>query len=299
MVGGRRMEDNSKGYKVFNIFNCVFMALFALICFYPLYYVVVASLSDPNALMKNTGLLIAPLKKVTLEGYRMVFSNKLVISGYKNTMFILVVGLLVNLVMTTMGGYVLAQRELMLRKPLTIIIIITMYFSGGLIPGYLNVRSLGLINNLWSLILPGAISTGNMIIMRSAFLAVPESLADAAKIDGASHFQIMVRVMLPLVKATMAVMVLYYGVAHWNSWFNASIYLRTSSKYPLQLVLQNILIQSQTDSMMAGVDTAQSPQILQLLKYSLIVVSTVPIMMIYPFLQKFFQKGVLIGAIKG
>lgn len=214
-------------------------------------------------------------------------------------MFILVVGLLVNLVMTTMGGYVLAQRELMLRKPLTIIIIITMYFSGGLIPGYLNVRSLGLINNLWSLILPGAISTGNMIIMRSAFLAVPESLADAAKIDGASHFQIMVRVMLPLVKATMAVMVLYYGVAHWNSWFNASIYLRTSSKYPLQLVLQNILIQSQTDSMMAGVDTAQSPQILQLLKYSLIVVSTVPIMMIYPFLQKFFQKGVLIGAIKG
>lgn len=293
------MAEKSFGYRIFSGFNYLFLAALALACLYPFYYVVVASVSDPNELMRHGGLLLAPLKKMTLDGYRMVFSNKLVISGYRNTLIILFVGLIFNLVLTTIGAYVLSLRKLLLRKPLTILVIVTMYFSGGMVPAYLNVRSLGMMDSLWALILPGTITTSNLIIMRSAFMNVPDSLAEAAQIDGASHLQILVQVMLPLVKATLAVMVLYYGVAHWNSWFNASIYLRTNTKYPLQLVLRNILMESQTTDMMSDIGAAESPQVLMLLKYALIVVSSVPIICIYPFLQRFFQKGVTLGAVKG
>lgn len=293
------MKKRSKSYWIFTIFNYALLTGLAFACLYPFYYVVIASVSNPEELIKHRGLLFLPLKEMTLDGYRLVFSNKLVMSGYGNTLFILFVGLIFNLALTTVGAYVLSLKELMLRKPLTIMVIVTMYFSGGLVPTYLNIRDLGLIDNIWSLIIPGAISTSNLIIMRSAFLSVPDSLGEAAKMDGANHVQILFQVMLPLVKATLAVMVLYYGVSHWNAWFNASIYLRTPSKYPLQLVLRNILVESQTNEMMQDIGAAQSPQVLQLIKYSLIVVSSVPIIMIYPFLQKFFQKGVMIGAVKG
>lgn len=293
------MEYKSKGYTVFSIFNYLFLVLLGFICIYPFYYVVIASISDPVKLIAHDGLLLTPLKNITLAGYKLVFSNKLVLSGYKNTFIILFVGLGINLVLTTMGAYVLSLRELYLRKPLTIFVIITMYFSGGMIPSYLNIKDLGMMDSIISLIIPGAITTSNLIIMRSAFMAVPESLSEAAKIDGANHMQIMTKIMIPLVKATLAVMVLYYGVAHWNSWFNASIYLRSSAKYPLQLVLRNILIEGQANEMLADIGTAESPQVLQLIKYALIVVSSVPIMCVYPFLQKFFEKGVMIGAVKG
>lgn len=293
------MNNKSKSYRIFTVCNTIVLTVIALVCLYPFFYVVVASISDPNALLKHNGLLFMPLKKITLDGYKLVFQNKLVLSGYKNTLIILVVGLLFNLVLTTMGAYVLSLKDLLLRKPLTILVIITMYFSGGMVPAYLNIRTLGMMDSLWSLIIPGAISTSNLIIMRSAFMAVPESLSEAAKMDGASHGKILTQIMLPLVKATLAVMVLYYGVSHWNAWFNSSIYLRTSSKYPLQLVLRNILIESQTTDMMSDIGAAESPQVLQLIKYSLIVVSSLPIMAIYPFLQKFFQKGVMMGAVKG
>ena len=176
----------------------------------------------------------------------------------------------------------LSLKDLMLRRPLTLFIIVTMYFSGGLIPTYLNIKNLAMLTS-WSLIIPGAIATSNLIIMRSAFMAVPEALSEAARIDGASHVQILFQIMLPLVKATLAVMVLYYGVSHWNSWFNASIYLRTPSQYPLQLVLRNILVESQTGDMMQDIGAARSPQVQQLIKYALIVVSSVPIIVVYPF----------------
>lgn len=293
------MKEKSTGYRVFTVINTIFLISLAFVCLYPFYYVVIASVSDPEQLIRHQGLLFVPLKNLTVAGYAMVFSNKLVLSGYANTLFILFTGLIINLILTTVGAYVLSLKELMLRKQLTILVIITMYFSGGLVPTYLNVRDLGLMDSVWSLIIPGAITTSNLIIMRSAFLAVPDSLSEAAKMDGANHLQILFKVMLPLVKATLAVMVLYYGVAHWNSWFNASIYLRTPSKYPLQLVLRNILVESQTNDMMQDVGAAKSPQVLQLIKYSLIVVSSAPIIMIYPFLQKFFQKGVMLGAVKG
>ena len=293
------MEYKSKGYKIFTIFNYILLTVIGIACLYPLYYVVIASISDPVKLIGHDGLLLLPLKNLTLAGYRMVFQNKLVLSGYRNTIIILVTGLIVNMALTILGAYVLSLRKLMLRKPLTIFIIITMYFSGGMIPAYLNVKDLGMMDSILALIIPNAINTSNLLIMRSAFMSVPESLAEAAEIDGASHGQILMKVMIPLVKATLAVLVLYYGVAHWNSWFNASIYLRSSSKFPLQLVLRNILIEGQTNDMLSDVGSADNPQAMQLLKYSLIVVSTLPIMCIYPFLQKFFEKGVMLGAVKG
>lgn len=293
------MRDKSRGYRVFTVCNYIILTAIAIACLYPFYYVIAASVSNPEELMRNQGLLLRPLGEMTLDGYRMVFSNKLVLSGFGNTFFVLIVGLAFNLVLTTLGAYVLSLRELMLRKPLTILVIVTMYFSGGLIPTYLNVKDFGMLDSLWSLIVPGAITTSNLIIMRSAFLSIPESLSEAAKIDGATHVQILFNVMLPLVKATMAVMVLYYAVSHWNAWFNASIYLRTPSKYPLQLVLRNILVESQTGDMMQDIGAARSPQVQQLIKYALIVVSSLPIISIYPFLQKFFQKGVMMGAVKG
>lgn len=293
------MRDKSTGYRIFTICNYILLTALAVVCLYPFYFVIIASVSNPETLMRHGGLLLKPLGELTLDGYRMVFKNKLVLSGFGNTFLILGIGLILNLVLTILGAYVLSRRELMLRKPLTILIIITMYFSGGMIPGYLNVKSLGLLDSVWAIVLPGAVSTSNLIIMRSAFLSVPETLSEAARLDGASHMQILGKVMLPLVKATMAVMVLYYAVGHWNAWFNASIYLRTPSKYPLQLVLRNILMENQKGDMMQDIEMARSPQVHQLLKYSLIVVSSLPIMCVYPFLQKFFEKGVMIGAIKG
>lgn len=293
------MIDKSRGYRIFTVFNYVLLTMIALICLYPFYYVVVASVSNPEELMRHQGLLLAPLKELTLDGYRMVFKNKLVLSGFQNTFFVLIIGLIFNLVLTTVGAYVISLKDLMLRKQMTLLIIITMYFSGGLIPTYLNVKDLHMLDSLWSLIIPGAIITSNLIIMRSAFLSLPDSLSEAARMDGANHIQILIKIMLPLVKATLAVMVLYYGVSHWNAWFNASIYLRTPSNYPLQLVLRNILVESMTGDMMQDVGAARSPQVQQLIKYALIVVSSVPIIIIYPFLQRFFQKGVMIGAVKG
>ena len=293
------MRDKSKGYRIFTVFNYILLTLIAVVCLYPFYYVVVASISDPESLLRHSGLLTHPLKEITLDGYRMVLSNRRVFSGYRNTLIVLAVGLVFNMVLTVLGAYVLSLKQLMLRKPLTIIVIFTMYFSGGLIPAYLNIQSLGMMDSLWALILPGAISTSNLIIMRSAFYTVPDSLSEAAEMDGANHLQILVKVMLPLVRATLAVLVLYYGVSHWNAWFGASIYLRSDSKYPLQLVLRNILINSDSQDMMADIPAAYSPQVMLLIKYALIVVSSVPILCIYPFLQRFFQKGVMIGAVKG
>ena len=173
------MRYKSKGYIFFTVFNYIFLSLAGFACLYPLYYVVIASFSDPVKLISHDGMLLFPLKEFTLDGYRMVFSNKLVLSGYRNTLIVLAVGLCFNMVLTVIGAYVISLRKLMLRKPFTILIIITMYFNGGMIPSYLNVSDLGMIDSIWSLIIPGAVTTSNLLIMRSAFMAVPESLSEA------------------------------------------------------------------------------------------------------------------------
>lgn len=280
--------------KIFDFFNIIIM-LFVIVCtLYPFLYVVMASFSDPTALSTYTGLLLLPIKPYTFEAYKAVFSMPLILSGFKNTLFVLIVGVLVNMVFTILGAYFLSIKGPMLKDVVAFMIIFTMYFSGGMIPGYLNVKDLGLINSLWALILPGAIGTSNLIIMKSAFLSVPDSLVESARLDGASYIQTLTKVMLPLTKATLAVLILYYGVGHWNSWFGASIYLQDKDLYPIQLILRNLLAST---SSIAALDDI--PEYAELVKYALIVITSAPIICLYPFLQKYFTKGVMMGAVKG
>jgi len=286
------------GERIFNIVNILLMILLMMITLYPMLYVVFASFSKPGRFMMHYGPLWHPLG-FDSASYQAVFKNPNIWNGYRNTLFIVVAGVAVNMFLTLLGGYLLSRRNWMFQKVMVLSVIFTMYFSGGLIPFYLTVRDLRLDNTLWSLILPTAISTYNLIIMRTAFAAVPESLEESAKLDGASHFVILTRIMIPLVGPTIAVLVLYYGVGHWNSWFNAMIFLRDRSEYPLQLILREILIQNSLNDMTMGEGMADREMIAETIKYAVIVVSTVPILCLYPFLQKYFVKGVMIGALKG
>ncbi len=286
-------------YQIFSVANIVFMLLLILVTAYPIYYIVIASFSDPGALSRHIGLLWMPIKPYTLTAYETVFRNPQIVTGFLNTLFVLGVGLAVNLTMTMLGAFFLTIKGPMLKNAIALMIIFTMYFSGGLIPSYLNIRDLKLMDSLWALILPGAINTANLIIMKSAFQSIPDSLVESARLDGGSYLQILLRVMIPLSKATIAVMVLYYGVGHWNAWFNASIYLRDSEKFPLQLVVRNILNLAGSSAMSGAAGMDEIAQLAELIKYALIVVTTAPILALYPFLQKYFVKGVMVGAIKG
>ncbi len=292
------LKQEGRGYEVFQVFNNLFFAIVLFITAYPIYYVLIASFSSPSGLAVNYGFIWLPIKPFTLEAYRRVITYRPVILGFRNTFIILVAGLAINMVMTSIGAYFLSLKNVMFSRVIGMLILFTMYFGGGLIPSYLNVRSLGMLNTYWALIIPGALSTYNMLILRSAFANVPTSLVEAATIDGAKHFTILRRVMIPLTGSTLAVLVLYYGVGHWNAWFSASIYLQDTTKYPLALVLRNILIKSQDAEMRQG-DAGNEQGFTDLIKYALIVVSTFPILCLYPFLQRFFVKGVMIGALKG
>lgn len=285
---------------IFQVFNVLFMLLMIAITLYPLLYVVFASLSDTNELLRLGGRpLWAPLG-FNLNAYRMALQNPSVATGYRNTLFIVAVGTLVSLALTAMGAYFLSRKNVLLQRGITILIMFTMFFSGGLIPFYIAVRDIHLTGSLWSLILPTAINTYNMIILRTAFAAIPDSLEESARIDGAGHMVILFRIILPLAKATLAVVALYYAVGIWNSWFNASLFLQgQADKWPLQLVLRQILIVNDTNSMTTGASMGDRKAIGESIKYAIIVISTLPILCIYPFVQKYFVKGVMIGAVKG
>lgn len=293
------MKRRKQKIEVFDVVNTIIMLFIIFITLYPVYYVVIASISDPGELSRTVGAIWLPIKPLTTNAYKVLLENSQILTGFKNTMFVLVVGLAVNLVLTSLGAYFLACKGPLLRSAVAFMIIFTMYFSGGLIPEYLNLKDLHLLNTRWSLILPAGIYTTNLIILKSAFQSIPESLIESARLDGASHFQILWNVMLPLSKATLAVIALYYGVSHWNSWFNASIYLRDPDLFPIQLVMRNILIESNASDLTVGVSGDDISQYVNLIKYALIVVTTAPIVVLYPFLQKYFVKGVMIGAVKG
>lgn len=284
--------------KIFDVFNSTFLIILIVLCVYPILYVAVASFSDGNELLRHTGFLIWPLG-FSMTGYEAVFNNPMIIRGYLNTFTIVFIGLLDNLLLTSFGAYALSRKSLRFKKVIMLFIVYTMYFSGGLIPYYFTVKDLGLIDSLWALIIPTSINTFNLIIMKTSFEAIPESLEESAKLDGANDFTVLFRIILPLSKATMAVMVLYYGVSHWNSWFNAMLFLKDRSLYPLQLVLREILIQNDMNAMTGGANAADVAQISETVKYATIMAATVPILCLYPFLQKYFMKGVMIGAIKG
>ena len=207
-------------------------------------------------------------------------------------------GVALNLVMTTLAAFFFSRKGVMHGKALMLIIMFTMFFSGGIIPTYLMLKNMGFIDNLLVLVIPGAINTTNMIIMRTAFYSVPDSLEESARMDGAGHLTVLVKIMIPLILPTFAVVGLYYAVGHWNSWFNASLYIKDRNLYPLQLVLREILILGETSTMDIDSTMADKAMLSETLKYAVIVVSTVPILCVYPFIQKYFVKGVMVGAVK-
>jgi putative aldouronate transport system permease protein len=288
----------SRGERTFNVVNVCLLVGLVLVTAYPLVYVVFASLSEPSQLVATRGALVRPLG-FSLDAYRLVLQNPMIAIGYRNTLLYVVVGTALNLVLTCLGAYALSRRNFMLKTPIMIMIVFTLFFNGGLIPTFLLVgQTLQMQDTVWALIVPTAINTWNLIILKTAFESVPVSLEEAARIDGANDFTILFRIVLPLSLPALAVVLLFYAVGHWNAYFNALVYIRSRDLYPLQLVLREILITSNVESMTTGVATGDAFQVGQTIKYATIVVATLPILVIYPFLQKYFVKGALIGAIK-
>lgn len=283
---------------VFIIINTLLMIFLMLITLYPFLYVLFASFSDPNEFIAHSGTLLYPLSP-NLDSYWAVLNNPNILIGYKNTIFIVAIGTGINLLMTCVGAYFLSRTGPMLKKPIMILITITMFVDGGMIPNYLLVRDLGMYDTLWALIIPGAISTYNMIIMRTMFQSIPASLEESARIDGAGEWTILFKLILPLSIPTIAVIGLFYAVGHWNSWFSANIYLRDKNKFPLQLILRDIVVESEVDDMTIGAAFGNSYAMSFTIKYATVIVATVPILVLYPWIQKYFVKGVMIGSLKG
>ena len=288
------MIKRSKGERIYGVFNGMVLLLVALATLYPFLYVVFASVSEPLKLLTRQGLLWYPAG-ITWNAYKKVFANSSIYSGYLNTIFYVVAGTTVNIIATSVAAYVLSRKQLMLRRFFTLMIIFTMYFNGGLIPNYLLIKDLGMVNSRLALILPGAISTFNLMIMITGFREIPQALEESARIDGASDWTILFRIILPLAKPTIMVIMLYYAVGHWNSWFDGMIYIRDSTKMPLQIFLREILTRSQLGSMAGDIEVED---VGITIKYATIIVSTLPILCLYPFIQKHFVKGVMIGAVK-
>lgn len=284
--------------KIFDVINIIITGLIALVCVYPMYYVLMASFSIPSELMRHTGLLLRPTG-FTLGAYKEVFNTQAIVNSFSNTFLIFIIGVAISMVVTIMAAYFFSRKNIMLQKPLFIMVLVTMFISGGLIPLYITVCNLGLDNSLWAVILPMSVNTFNLIILRTSFLSIPDSLIEAAIIDGANDFTNLCKIVVPLSKASIAVILLYYAVGNWNSWFYASIFLRNKTLYPLQLVLRQILLSNATDSMMGNADMGDYASFSETIKYSVICVSTLPILALYPFLQKYFVSGVMIGAVKG
>ncbi len=290
----------SLGSRIFDVVNVVGLTLIMVVTLYPVIYVVLASVSDSNRLLAYTGLLVKPLGFNT-AAYAAVIKNPNILSGYMVTIFVVVVGTILNILATSVSAFVLTRKRFPFRIPFTLMAVFTMYFSGGMIPRYLFINdTLGLGNTVWALILPGMISTYNMIIMKNNFESIPDSLEESARMDGANDIVILFKIVLQLSKAILAVMVLMYGVSHWNAWFDAMLFIRKRDLYPLQIILREILIANSTDSMMAGSGMSSDVEAIgESIKYATIVVATAPILCVYPFIQKYFTKGVMLGAVKG
>ena len=294
--------------RAFVIVNSALLVLVFAITLYPLLFVISASFSDPTAVASGRMILL-PVKP-SLKAYTFVLRYKDIWVGYGNTIFYTVMGTAVNLAVTIPCAYALSRRDCPFRGIIMTLFMITMYFSGGLIPGYLNMRSLGLLNSRWALVIGGAISTYNMIIARTFFSnTIPWELHEAAFLDGCSDFKLLTKIIIPLSSPIIVVLMLYYGVAHWNSYFSALVYITDRSKYPLQVFLREILTigkmaeasvasgevmsAEQASALLKQVDTAN------MIKYAVIVLASAPMMVIYPWLQKYFAKGVMIGSVKG
>ncbi|MCD5002536.1 carbohydrate ABC transporter permease [Enterococcus saccharolyticus] len=279
--------------------NRIIVCFLVLITVVPLAYVVIASFMDPTTLL-NKGISFNPADW-TVQGYKRVFADSAIIRGFINSLLYSFSFSLLTVFITMITAYPLSRPDLYGRGAIMSFFVITMFVGGGLIPTYLLIRDLGMLDTIWAIILPGALNVWNIIIARTYFSGLPRELSEAATIDGANEIQILFKVMLPLAKPIMFVLFLYAFVGQWNSYFDAMIYLKSPDLQPLQLVLRNILIQNQPSQDMVGANTAMAEmkQLAELIKYSTIVISSLPLIVMYPFFQKYFDKGVLVGSIKG
>lgn len=290
------------GRIAFKIINTVIMCLLAFVCLVPLWHVVMASFSDPALMTQHTGIIFWPLSSatnpVTVKGYEIVFRNNSLLRGYANTIYYVCIGTSISIVFSSLAAYCMSRKKTIWLKYLTVIMTLTMFFHGGLIPTYMVNKKLGLIDNRWIMVINACLSFYNIVIIRTAFSSLPASLEESASLDGAGHITILTKIILPLSKATIAVIALFYAVTRWNEYLSATIYLKSRKLFPLQVILREILIEA-TMADIEWEEAGEGQDYKQLVQYCVIVVATLPILCIYPFVQKYFVKGVMIGSIKG
>nr|WP_308625115.1 carbohydrate ABC transporter permease [uncultured Eisenbergiella sp.] len=301
------MKKLSRSDKIFDMINIVLLTLMMLVILYPLYFILIASVSSPTAV--NAGEVLLFPKGATLEGYKYVLKDTSIWKGYANTIILTITGTLVNMFLSVTCAYALSKSHLPFIKFIMFAMTFTMFFSGGIIPTYLLVSGLGMRDTIWSLIMPAAVSVYNVILMRTYFMnSVPDEIIQAAKIDGCSEIRALTAVVLPLSKPILVTIALFYGVGHWNQFFQALIYISDKDKFPLQLVLRNMLLMGNNamTSMLSGGMSGENAKYLaelmqqiEILKYAVIIVSVLPVLLVYPFLQKFFMKGIMMGSLKG
>ena len=294
----KKMIGSSAGSRFFTGLNASVLILITLITFYPLYYVLITSISNGMMVMQGK-VRLYPIG-VTFDSYKSITSDPQLFRSLWNSVLYTVVGTLINIIMSCLCAFPLSRRTFSGKKFFTGMIVVTMFFSGGMIPSYLVVKELGLMDTMWAIVLPVAINTYNMIIIRTSFQSLPESLFESAQLDGANDFTILFRIALPLSKAVLATMVLFYSVSHWNSYFSAMLYLDSKDKYPLQIILRNKLISGlfSEEASQSGGSTSFTVTD-STLRAAVIMFTTLPILVVYPFVQKYFVKGVMIGSLKG
>ena len=301
MVGGREMLKSARANQIRNarsdrwyfIFVYAIMILSVILTLFPIIYVFSVSISSYIAVISDQ-VVLWPVG-FSLNGYRKIISDVSFYTGYANTIFYTISGTILNVIFTILAAYPLARREFFARKLFTLMFMFTMFFGGGMIPSYIVVSRLGLTNTRWAMILPGLISTWNLVLCRTYIMSVPEELFDSAKVDGCTDFRFLPVILVPLIKPIIAVLIIYYGIGHWNSWFWALVYISDASKHPVQIYLRKLLIQSPNELAASALQLESTLQI----RYCAMFVTVLPIMAIYPFFQKYFTKGVMIGSLKG
>lgn len=299
------VKNRSLGSRLFNVVNIAFFALMMLVCLLPVWHVLCASFSNASWVLNQSGI-IWHVSGFNLNGYKLVFNNSSIWTGYGNTLIYVFGTTILGMFLTVLAAYALSRKDFLWANPLMFLVSFTMLFSGGIVPTYILVtQTLNMFDSRWALIVPNCMSAFYLILVRTALANVPDSLEESAMLDGAGRFTILFQIMLPLIKATLATVILYYVIGNWNAWFNAMIYLRDRTKYPLQLILKEILVtasetaSTDTTILQESGDSADAALYKQLIKYCTIMVSTVPMFIFYPFIQKYFESGVMIGAIKG
>lgn len=296
----KKFRHESSGEKLFTILDYALLFFLVVIIAYPLIYIVSASFSSPEAVISGK-VFLWPVD-VTLRGYKAVFQNPKIMIGLRNSVFYTVAGTAINIVMTLLCAFPLSRKEFTARNRVAAFFVFTMYFSGGLVPTYMLVNRLGMVNTVWAMLIPTAMSSYNMIICRTYMVnTIPDELYEATQIDGGTPWQYFLKIVVPLCKPIIAVLVLYYGVAKWNDYYNAMIFIKQDALQPLTIIMREILIQNKVDYTMIK-DARQASEmagLTQLLKYSTIVIASIPVLILYPFVQKYFVEGVMVGSVKG